>query len=146
MNITVPMTLAAASLVLGTRSTSQGLSLLCFIHQGQADSPILQGEKHSEGGELEGRDGAGEVPRHSWGWLDHAVTNKGHRGDASSLLMGCAVILAQLSVMGKSQHRGVPPLNVVGHCMCCCSCCCDGVKPGPVVERRKEKVLEVGEM
>lgn len=38
MNIIAPATLAAASLVLGTRSTSEGSGLLFFIHQGRRDS------------------------------------------------------------------------------------------------------------
>lgn len=49
MNILLPVTLAAASLVLGTRSTSEGSCLLFFILQGQVDSAVLQAEKHVRG-------------------------------------------------------------------------------------------------
>lgn len=49
MNILMPVTLAAASLVLGTRSTSRGSRLLFFILQGQVDSAVLQAEKHMQG-------------------------------------------------------------------------------------------------
>lgn len=59
MNIIVPVTLAAASLVLGTRSTSEGFCLLFFIHQGRVNSAILQVEKRSKGKEPEERDRGG---------------------------------------------------------------------------------------
>lgn len=49
MNILMPVTLAAASLVLGTRSTSKGSCLLFFILQGRVDSAVLQAEKHIKG-------------------------------------------------------------------------------------------------
>lgn len=112
MNIIAPVTLAAASLVLGTRSTSEGSCLLFFIHQGRADSAILQVEKRFKGKELEESDRMGEVPKRTWGRLDHAAKgakSTGYRGDTSSPLLVCPVLLAQLRVAGKRWHRGVSP-------------------------------------
>lgn len=66
MNILMPVTLAAASLVLGTRSTSEGSCLLFFILQGRADSAVLQAEKHVQG--------------KSWGRLREQVTSCSAQG------------------------------------------------------------------
>lgn len=73
MNIIAPVTLAAASLVLGARSTSEGFCLLFFIHRGRVDSAVLQAEKRFRGKAMEECDGAGEVPGRAWGRLDGAA-------------------------------------------------------------------------
>lgn len=174
MNIIAPVTLAAASLVLGTRSTSEGSCLLFFIHQGRADSAILQVEKRFKGKELEERDGMGEVPKRTWGRLDHAAKgakSTGYRGDASSILVAgvpcssCTAVcrrealalrhIAQRGPRGPIAVSSIVPmvkggpsfwrsLNVLGHCACHCSCFRGRLKPGDVARRRKERVLEPG--
>lgn len=100
MNILTPVTLAAASLVLGTRSTSQGSRLLFFILQGQVDSAVLQADKHTQG--------------KSWGSRRVRVTScsapgpcsgQGGHGDRDVGTARCRGLCAP----GGNEHQAHPP-------------------------------------
>lgn len=73
MNILMPVTLAAASLVLGTQSTSEGSCLLFFILQGQVDSAVLQAEIHVKGKKLGEHEGVSDILQCMRAELDHAL-------------------------------------------------------------------------